>query len=138
VARARPDAPDGAPCEPVLSRATRTTLRRVLHAYREGWLLEERLAAAGRMAPGDARQCGLPAARLLVALEAEWSALEEVRHLATVEARGPAGLLERLVTLAVRANYADGAGPGPVGDLAVGASAGPPPARSRRGGRRAA
>jgi hypothetical protein len=36
----------------VLSRSTLMTLRRVLHAYREGWLLAERLAAAARMAAG--------------------------------------------------------------------------------------
>jgi hypothetical protein len=45
------------------------TLRRVLHAYREGWLLEERLAAAARMAAADARQHGLAAARMLVAIK---------------------------------------------------------------------
>jgi hypothetical protein len=122
-----------------LSRTTRMSLRRVLHAYRDGWLPEARLAASAGMVAGDARRCGLPAARMLVALKAEWSALEEVRRLAMLEARGPAELLERLVTLAIRAYYADGAGPagpGPVGDLAVRASVRPPPARMRRAVRR--
>ena len=56
----------------VLSRTTLMTVRRVLHAYREGWLLEERLVAAARMAAEDARLRGVPAERMLVALKRDY------------------------------------------------------------------
>ncbi len=86
----------------VLSRSTLMTVRRVLHAYRDGWLLAERLAAAARMAAEDARLRGVPAECLLVALKREWGALEEVRRLSVLDARD---LLARLVTLSIRAYY---------------------------------
>jgi hypothetical protein len=78
------------------------TMRRVLHAYREGWLLEERLSAAAWMAAEDARHRGVAAERLLVALKREWGALQEVRRMSGVDARD---LLNRLVTLSIRAYY---------------------------------
>jgi hypothetical protein len=78
------------------------TVRRVLHAYREGWLLEKRLAAAARMAGEDARHCGVPAERMLVALKREWEALDEVRRMSALDAYN---LLSRLVTLSIRAYY---------------------------------
>ena len=86
----------------VLSRSTLMTMRRVLHAYREGWLLEERLSAAAWMAAEDARHRGVAAERLLVALKREWGALQEVRRMSGVDARD---LLNRLVTLSIRAYY---------------------------------
>lgn len=52
---------------PALSLTTPMTLRRLLHACRDGWLFEGRLAAARRMAAEDARRRGLTAARMLVA-----------------------------------------------------------------------
>jgi hypothetical protein len=93
-----PASPDDA----VLSRSTLMTVRRVLHAYREGWLLEARLAAAARMIAEDARQRDVPAERMLVALKREWGALEEVRRMSPLDARE---LLDQLVTLGVRAYY---------------------------------
>jgi hypothetical protein len=94
---------DGAGSETAaLSRSTLMTVRRVLHAYREGWLLEERLAAAARMAAEDARHRGVPAERMLVALKREWGALQEVR---LMSARDAQDLLSRLVTLSIRAYY---------------------------------
>jgi hypothetical protein len=89
----------------VVSRSALMTLRRVLHAYREGWLLEGRLAAAARMVAEDARQHGLGAAPTLVALERAWAGLAEVRGLPAGEARA---LCDRLVTLGIRAYYAHG------------------------------
>jgi hypothetical protein len=86
----------------VLSRSTLMTVRRVLHAYREGWLLEERLAAAARMAAEDARLHGVAAEGMLVALKREWAALEDARRLAALDA---SELLSRLVTLSIRAYY---------------------------------
>jgi hypothetical protein len=87
----------------VLSRSTLMMIRRVLHAYREGWLLEERLAAAARMVAEDARLHGLPAARMLVVLKREWAALDDVRQLAGL---GAQELLSRLVLLSIPAYYA--------------------------------
>jgi hypothetical protein len=78
------------------------TLRRVLHAHREGWLRAERLAAAARMAAEDARLHGAGAAGMLVVLKREWAALEEVRAMSPLDARD---LLDRLVTLSIRAYY---------------------------------
>jgi hypothetical protein len=89
----------------VITRSTMMTVRRVLHAYREGWLLEERLAAAARMAAADAHRRGVSAEWMLVALEREWAALEDVRRLAVPDARE---LLSRLVTLCIRAYYRPG------------------------------
>jgi hypothetical protein len=88
----------------VLSRSALMLLRRVLHAYREGWLLESRVAAAARMIADDARQHGLTAERMLVALKESWGALDDVRRLAAGDARA---LRDRLVTLAIRAYYAE-------------------------------
>jgi hypothetical protein len=87
----------------VFSRTTLMTLRRVLHAYREGWLLDERLAAGARMVAADARRAGLPAAQMLVALKAAWETLDEVRRLPMLDARE---LLDRLVSLGIRAYFA--------------------------------
>ena len=101
------------------SRTTLMMIRRVLHAYREGWLLEGRLSAAARMAAEDARQQGLSAERMLVALKQEWNGLEEARRLPALDAHD---LLSALISLTIRAYYdpvgggrragaADGRGP---------------------------
>ena len=84
------------------SRTTLMMIRRVLHAYREGWLLEGRLAAAARMAAEDARQQGLPAERMLIALKQEWARLEEARRLPALDAHD---LLSALISLTIRAYY---------------------------------
>ncbi|HYF24430.1 MAG TPA: hypothetical protein VD931_01685 [Baekduia sp.] len=91
-----------------LSRSSVRALRQFLHAYREGWVLETRLAAAARMA-ADARQRGLAAERMLVAIKGAWSALEEVHRLPLLEA---GELLSRLVALSIRAYFAAGPVPG--------------------------
>ncbi len=119
-----PDAPlpDPIPTAPGagLSRSTLKAARQVLHAYREGWFLDGRLAAVARMAADDARLRGAPAERMLVALKREWAALDEVRQLAAHDARA---LLDRLVTHFVRAYYDRAAPRGPEPQ---------PPGRERR------
>jgi hypothetical protein len=95
------------------------TLRRVLHAYREGWLLEDRLAAAARMVAEDARQHGPGAAPMLVALKRAWAGLAELRGLPAREARA---LRDRLVTLGIRAYYAPGGTPGQTPGARAGAT----------------
>jgi hypothetical protein len=115
------------PASSALAAPSRTTLmmiRRVLHAYREGWLLEDRLAAAARMAAEDARQQGLPAERMLVALKQEWNGLEEARRLPTLDA---SDLLSALISLTIRAYY-DPIG----GGRRVGSSEGRGTARAER------
>jgi hypothetical protein len=84
----------------MLSRSTLMMIRRVLHAYRKGWVLEPRLAAAARMAAEDARQSGVAAERMLVALERAWAELEDARRLSVP---GAGELLSRLVTLCIGA-----------------------------------
>lgn len=92
----------GGHAEAVLSRSTLMTIRRVLHAYREGWVLEARLATAARMVAEDARRRGVAAERMLVALKRAWAALDDVRRLPALDARD---LLGRLVTLSIGAFY---------------------------------
>lgn len=86
----------------VLSRSTLATLRRVLNAFRDGWVLEGRLGAVARMTADDARQRGLSAERMIVSLKGDWARLEEVRRLPPLDARD---LLSRLVSLSIRAYY---------------------------------
>jgi hypothetical protein len=91
-----------APADVTLSRSTLMTVRRVLHAYREGWLLEGRFAVAARMIAEDAHQRGLAAERMLVALKQAWTALDEVRRMSPREAQT---LSSRLIALTIRAYY---------------------------------
>ncbi len=97
--------PGGRHADAVISRSTLMTVRRVLHAYREGWLLEARLVTAAHMVADDARLRGVAAERMLVALKREWAALDDARRLPPLDARE---LLNRLVTLSIRAFYPSG------------------------------
>lgn len=87
---------------PVLSRSTLMTVRRLLHAYREGWLLERRFAEAARMIAEDARLQDLAPEAMLIATKQAWAALDDVWRLSPLDARE---LLSRLVTLSVRDYY---------------------------------
>lgn len=93
----------------VVSRSALMLVRRVLHAYREGWVLDARLDAAARMIAGDARLHGVAAERMLVALKAAWAGLDDVAGLHPSDARA---LLDRLVTLSIRAYFAGRGGEG--------------------------
>ncbi|MFL5575174.1 MAG: hypothetical protein ACJ79S_04275 [Gemmatimonadaceae bacterium] len=94
----------GAADEPaVLSRSALMSVRRVLHAHRDGWQLDERLAAAASMVADDARARSAPAEAMLIALKHGWGELAEVRQLPPRDTRA---LLDRLVTLAIRELYA--------------------------------
>ena len=86
------------------------TLRRVLHAFRDGWLLEERMDATARGAADDARRQALPAAALLDALDQAWDAMPEVRAFPEPVARR---LRARLASACVRAYYAERRGTSP-------------------------
>jgi hypothetical protein len=101
MSRVSTDRGQAAHVEP--TRSTLMAVRRVLHAYREGWLLEERLATVGRMIAADARQDGLSAAGMIVGLKRAWATLADVRDLAVHDGRA---LLERLVTQSIEAYYA--------------------------------
>lgn len=92
---------EGRPVAP-LSRSTLMAMRRLLHAFREGWLLEERLATVARMAVADARNAGLRAEQMLVVLKAQWAMLDEVRALPGADVRY---LRDRLVSLSILAYY---------------------------------
>ena len=99
---------EGRPVAP-LSRTTLMAMRRLLHAFREGWVLEQRLAMAARMAVVDAREAGLEAERLVIALKAQWAMFEEVRALPGSDVRY---LRDRLVSLSILAYYESERGPG--------------------------
>lgn len=92
------------------SRSAVRALRQFLNARRDGWVLETRLMLAACMLASEARRCGLPPERMLVALKRTWRALDEVRHLPALDAQAA---LSRLVTLTIQAYYeprrADGA-----------------------------
>ena len=87
---------------PALTRSTLMALRRVLHAFRDGWRLEGRLAAAARMAAEDARLTHASAAQMVVTLKREWQQLDEVRRLSPLDAEE---LRCRLVTLSIAAYF---------------------------------
>jgi hypothetical protein len=86
----------------VPSRAAVRALRQFLTAQRDGWTLESRLTWAACSVASEARRCGLPAERMLVALKDTWWALDEVHKLQRIDARDWLG---RLVTLSIRAYY---------------------------------
>src|SRR5438105_4936132 len=85
-----------------LSRSTCVAVRRLMHAYREGWPLDGRLTTAARIVTEDARERRFPAAQMLVALKQAWAALDEVRSISPTDSRE---LLGRLVTLSIEAYY---------------------------------
>jgi len=85
-----------------LSLSTIMAARRVLHAYREGWLLESRLEAVAEMIAADARRSGVSAEQMLVSWKRCWQGLEEVAALHITERRE---LLNRLVALYIDAYY---------------------------------
>ena len=84
------------------SRSAVRALRQFLHAQRDGWVLETRLMLAACIVAAEARRCGLPPERMLVALKRCWWRLDEVRRLPAIDAQG---LLDRLVSLGIRAYY---------------------------------
>jgi len=89
---------------PPLSRSTLALLRRVLHARREGWLLEDRLAQAAGAAVADARRQRTPAVQLAVALRRAWA---DVPDLSCVDPQGARDLLNHLVTACVHSYYGE-------------------------------
>lgn len=97
----------------VPSRSAVRALRRFLNARRDGWVVDARLAQAARIAAEEARCCGLPAERMLAALERTWWALDEVRALPAIEARES---WSRLVSLSIRAYHAPRRSGGPAPD----------------------
>ena len=86
----------------VPSRSAVRALRQFLNGRRDGWVLETRLMLAACMFASEARRCGLPPERMLVALKRTWRALAEVRRLPTLDAQES---LSRLVSLSIRAYY---------------------------------
>ena len=103
---------DVAAADDVLSRSALRAMRQFLNAYREGWLLDVRLAVAARIAAEDAHRHGAAPERMLVALKRAWGSLDEVQRLPLLEARA---LRERLVTLGIRAYFRPSHRPGPAG-----------------------
>jgi hypothetical protein len=74
----------------------------LLHAGRDGWVVETRLMLAACIVAAEARRCGLPPERMLVTVKRTWWTLEAVRRLPALDAQA---LLGRLVTLSIRAYY---------------------------------
>jgi hypothetical protein len=94
----------------VPSRSAVRTMRRFLHAQRDGMVMENLLTSAAGLVSGEARRCALPAERMLVALKRVWWDLDEAHSLPRLEAQE---WLNRLVTLSIRAYYEPGRVAGP-------------------------
>jgi hypothetical protein len=96
-------APDSTPREPGLSAASVASLRAALVAYlenRETPALERSLNTIAT----EARASHMHAEQLLVALKDVWFGLPQLRD--TAEDEEKARLLQRVVTLCIRAYYA--------------------------------
>jgi hypothetical protein len=92
-----------------VSRPALRALGQLLHARREGWLLEKRLARAAATIARDAREQGLPPERMLVALKEAWATLDGVRELPRRDAQD---VLNRVGTLSIRAYFERGGASG--------------------------
>ena len=86
----------------VPSRSTVRALRQFLTGGGDEWVLETRLMLAACMLASEARRCGLPPERMIVALKRTWRGLDEVRRLPAPDAQA---LLSRVVSLSIRAYY---------------------------------
>ena len=84
-------------------------VRRVLHAYREGWVLDNRLRRAARAVAQDAHRRSAQAEQMLVAVKQEWAALPEVRALPPGD--GLQELSSRFISLCIREFFSPGASP---------------------------
>jgi hypothetical protein len=106
------DAAGAAPGGPavIISRSAAMTVRRTLHALRDGWLLEDRLRRAARMIAEDARRHRACAEQMVVALKREWPVWVDSPQLSR-DARAQ-DLARRLVTLSIHEFYASSAADG--------------------------
>ena len=102
-------APAPPPTEPAvasfMSRSATVALLRVINALRDGWFLEKRLRDVARMIAADARDHGLRAEQMLVALKREWPVMLERRRVPGDDELGM--LAERLVSLCIQEYYRD-------------------------------
>ena len=109
-----------------LTRSTQMQLRRIVHAHREGWLLEDRIARVGAMVAEDAHRDEAPPTELLITVKRAWAGIDAVHALAPHDARD---LLRLVVTACIHAYYADPSGSASAVDVG-GAVEGQPPARA--------
>lgn len=93
----------GAPTGP-LSRTTLMAMRRLAHAFREGWILDDRLPGVARLIVDDARRGGLAAEQMVVAVKHAWAGLAELH--ATPHVAEARVLLDRLVSRCIRDYFA--------------------------------
>jgi hypothetical protein len=87
-----------------LSRSTVLAMRRLLHAFRDGWIVDSLAVSAAQMVTDDAHRNGLRPEQMLVCLKDQWADLAEVRQLSGAVDRQH--LLSQLITLAIEAYYA--------------------------------
>ena len=99
------------PAAAVISRSSAMAVRQVLNAFRDGWLLENRLRRAARMIAEDARRQGLRAEQMVVVLKREWAGLADVRR-APMDEGMVREFARRLVSLCIHEFYALAVGPG--------------------------
>jgi hypothetical protein len=78
-------------------------VRRLLHAMRDGWLVEACLVETARVFAADAHRNGLRAEQMVVALKDMWNDLPEVRG--AVQVVDVRQLLNELVTRCIRDFY---------------------------------
>ena len=87
----------------VLSLSTTTAMRRVLNAFREGWVLDGRVRDTARLIAEDAHRAGLDAVRMIVAVRAGWTQLDELRRI--VPDDDARALMSRLISCAIEEFY---------------------------------
>ena len=110
-----------------LTRSTQMQLRRIVHAHREGWLLEDRIARVGAMIAEDAHGDEASPTELLVTLKRAWAGIDAVHALAPHDARD---LLRLVVTASIHAYFADPSGSAGAVDFGGGPVERQPPARA--------
>ena len=93
----------GADGAAVLSRSSAAAMRRLLNAFREGWVLDGRVHEAARLIAEDAHRAGIGAAHMIIAIRSAWATLDELRRvIPNDDARD---LASRLVTCAIEEFY---------------------------------
>jgi hypothetical protein len=85
------------------SQSTTTAMRRVLNAYREGWMLDGRMRDTARLVAEDAHRRGLDAVRTIIAVRGAWVQLEELRRVVPDE--DARDLLSRLISCTIEEFY---------------------------------
>ncbi len=93
---------------PLLTRSTLLSIRRAMHAARDGWPVRSLIDRAAQDAASDARRAGASAAHMVIALKQEWAAIPDAMLL---EPAGERRLREDLIASSIAAYFDAGLAP---------------------------